>query len=206
MGAAARLGRWFVGVAVLLMVCGDAQRRRHHSVTATHRALPVCEWPALGMPWCTARSNAASAVRSRCGGACAGGCRRAGQVVCGGFQFCRFVEISRGGGSTEQSQRTEPCQCVSGQPWACHGALQGQIQPLQCTAGVAGSPLAVIEGLGGWFVGRAVFLFCEGFQRRRQHSATTAHRALPVYEWPAFGMPCDIKSSVAIRLLHQEQP
>ena len=27
-----------------------------------HRALSVCEWPALSMPWATARSNAASAM------------------------------------------------------------------------------------------------------------------------------------------------
>ena len=39
------------------------------------------------------------------------------------MRFYRFREISKGGGSTRQPQRTEPCQCVSGQPWACHGAL-----------------------------------------------------------------------------------
>ena len=61
-----------------------------------HTALPVREWPALGMPWATARSNTASAVCSRFGGAaCAGGCGRAGQVVCGGCGFAglwRFPE------------------------------------------------------------------------------------------------------------------
>ena len=31
-----------------------------------------------------------------------------------------------------------------------------------------------------WFVGGAVLPVCGDFQRRRQHSATTAHRALPV--------------------------
>ena len=41
-----------------------------------------------------------------------------------GLRFCRFREISKGGGSTRQPQRTEPCQCVSDQPWACYGALQ----------------------------------------------------------------------------------
>ena len=64
LGAAAELGRWFVGV-VVLPVCGEFQRRRQHSATTAHRALPVCEWPALGIPWGTARSNAASAVCSR---------------------------------------------------------------------------------------------------------------------------------------------
>ena len=66
----------FVGVAVLL-VCEDFQRRRRqHSATIVHRALPVCEWPALGIPWGTARSNPASTVCSRGGGACTGGCGR----------------------------------------------------------------------------------------------------------------------------------
>ena len=35
-----------------------------------------------------------------------------------GLGFGRFVEISRGGGSSRQPQRTEPCQFVGGQPWA----------------------------------------------------------------------------------------
>ena len=43
-------------------------------------------------------------------GCCAGGLW--------GVRFCRFVEISRGGVITRQPQRTEPCQCVGGQPWA----------------------------------------------------------------------------------------
>ncbi len=50
LGAAAGLGRWFLGVTVL-PVCGDFQRRRRqHSKTTAYRALPVCEWLALGMP------------------------------------------------------------------------------------------------------------------------------------------------------------
>ena len=70
MGAAARaLGRGSVGVAVLPVCAGVLQRRRQHSATRAHRALPVCEWPALGMPWGTARSNPSSAVCSRSGGA-----------------------------------------------------------------------------------------------------------------------------------------
>ena len=164
------------------------------SATTVHRATPVCEWPALGMYWATARSNAASAVVSRFGGACIGCCGKPVQVVwevCGfaifwsrsvmdvvlgnhcaqspasvcvaspghvmghckakcslcyvpqlwwrlhwglrpgragglwEMRFHRFVELSGGRGSTRQPQRTEPRQCVSGQPWACHGALEG---------------------------------------------------------------------------------
>ena len=68
LGAAAGLGRWFVGVTVL-PVCGDFHRNRQQSATTVHSALPVCDWPALGMPWGTASSNAASAVLSRSGGA-----------------------------------------------------------------------------------------------------------------------------------------
>ena len=105
-----------------------------------------------------------------------------------GVRFCRCVEISRGGGSTRHPQRTEPCQCVSGQPWACHEALQGQMQPLHCAAGVVGPALGAAVGLGGWFVGVAVVPVCGDFRRRRQYSATTAHRALPVCQWPALGM------------------
>ena len=76
------------------------------------------------------------------------------------------VGISRGGGSTRQPKRTEPCQCVSGHPWACHGALQGQTQPLHCVAGVVEPALGAAAGLGRWFVGVAVLLVCGDFQRR----------------------------------------
>ena len=69
LGAAAGLGRWFVGITVLPVSSGLFQRRRQHSATTVHRALPVCEWPALGMPRGTVRSNAAAAMYDRCGGA-----------------------------------------------------------------------------------------------------------------------------------------
>ena len=61
LGAGAGLGGWFVGVAVL-PVCGDFQRRWQHSATTVHRAKPLLEWPTLGMPWGTVRSNTASAA------------------------------------------------------------------------------------------------------------------------------------------------
>ena len=48
---------------------------------------------------------------------------------------------------------------MSGQPWVFHGgALQGQIQPLQCAPGVVGPALGAAEGPGRWFVGVAVLL------------------------------------------------
>ena len=78
-----------------MLLAGVFQVRRHCSATTAHRALPVCKWPALGVPWDAARSNAASAVPSRCGGACIEGYVRAGQVVCGGCGYLglwRFAE------------------------------------------------------------------------------------------------------------------
>ena len=129
-GAAAGLGRWFVGVAVLSL-CGDFQRRRQHSATTAHRALPLCEWPSLGMPQGTNTSNASSVVCSRSGGACTGGCTRARQVVCGGCGFASEWRFCRGGGSTQQPQRTEHCTCMGNQPMTYHRALEkDQMQPL----------------------------------------------------------------------------
>ena len=43
---------------------------------------------------------------------------------------CCEWRFRRGGGSTRLPQRTESRQCESGQPWPCHWALQGQMQPL----------------------------------------------------------------------------
>ena len=103
-GAAAGLGRWFVG-SVVLPVCGDFQGSRQHSATTAQKALPVCELLTLGMQWGTARSNRAAA------------------------------------------------------------------------------------GLGRSFVRVMVLPVYGDFQTRRQHSASTAHRALPVCEWSALGTP-----------------
>ncbi len=61
LGAAAGLGRWLMFVAVLFNA-GVFQMWRRHSATTAHRALPLCKWSVLGMPWDTVRSNAASAV------------------------------------------------------------------------------------------------------------------------------------------------
>ena len=178
------------------------------SATTAHRARPVCEWPALGIPWATARSNAACAVISRSGGACTVGCGSAGQVVCeasfgfvtfwsrsvmqallgnhcaqspanvwvaspghalghckvkctlcsgqqvwwslhwglrqccaGGLRgfsrFCHILELFfSNAGCARQPLRTAPRQCVGGQPWACPGPLQGQMDPVQWSAGL----------------------------------------------------------------------
>ena len=112
------------------------------------------------MPWSTTRSNADSAVCSRFGGALAGAAQgRAGGLW--GLRFCRSVESSRGGGSTRQPQRTEPCQCLVGQLWACHGALQGQKQPLQCSAAVVGPALGLQRGWASGLWGLWFFRFVE---------------------------------------------
>ena len=57
--------------------------------------------------------------------------------------------------------------------------------------GVVEPALGAAAGLGRWwFVGVVALLAVRGdFQRRRQHSATTVHRVLPVCEWSALGMP-----------------
>ena len=76
-----------VGLFLSAFVCGHVATMysRQHWETTAHRALPVCEWPALGMPLGTARPNAASSMCSRCGVTCTRGCGRAGgQLVCGG--------------------------------------------------------------------------------------------------------------------------
>ena len=55
---------------------------------------------------------------------CAGGLR-------GLFRFCHTLELFSDAGCARQPLRTEePRQCVSGQPWACPGPLQGQMQPV----------------------------------------------------------------------------
>ena len=137
--------------------------RRRRSATTAHRALPACEWPDLSMPWATARSNAASAVCSRCHQASdTGGCGRAVQVVSGGCGFAgEEWRFCRGGDSTRQPQRTEPCQCVSGQPWACLDAQQGHMQPLKCAEGVVEPAMGAAAGLGRWLVGAVVCRFVD---------------------------------------------
>ena len=89
LGAAGRLGRWFMGGAVLLNAGLIQMMWRRCSATTAHRALPVCVWAALGMSWATARSFTVFEVCSRCVGACTWCCCRAGQVICGG---CGFAE------------------------------------------------------------------------------------------------------------------
>ena len=58
------------------------------------RDLPVCGWSALVIPCATTRSNAASAVRRRCSGACTGCYGRAGQVISGGCGLTAFWSFS----------------------------------------------------------------------------------------------------------------
>ena len=88
LGAAAGLGRWLVGDAILLNAV-LFQMWRRCSTTTAHRTMLVCQWPALGMPWATASSNEDSAVCSKCDGAgttwC---CSLAGQLVCCGGCNC----------------------------------------------------------------------------------------------------------------------
>ena len=95
----------------------------------------------------------------------------------------RFLDyFSGGGGAARQPQCKEPCQCVSTQPWECHGALQDQIGPLHCAAGVVESARGAVAGLGRWFVVVAAFSVCLGLKRSRHDSAVTAHTVVPVFQ------------------------
>ena len=79
----------------------------------------------------------------------------------GMLRFCRFVEVSRGGGSTRHPQRTEPCQCVNSHLWACQGASQSQMQAFLNAAGVWGLALGGAAVLGRGSLGVADFAgFC----------------------------------------------
>ena len=86
-GCCDRAGQVVCGVAVVVPFSGVFQSSRCRSATTVYRALPVCGWPALSMPWGTASSNAGSAECNRCGVACTGCCGRVGQVVYGGCGF-----------------------------------------------------------------------------------------------------------------------
>ena len=82
--------------------------------------------------------------------------------ACGLWELwlCQCLEFSNnGGGTARHPQRTEPCQCVCGQPWAYHGPLQGQMQAMQCVAGVAEPTLGAAAKLGNLFVGVYIW-FC----------------------------------------------
>ena len=67
-------------------------------------------------------------------------------------------------GAAQPPHRTDTCQCVDGQPWACHYPLQGQVKPLQCEAGMVEPALGAVAGLGWWFVGGAVLPNAGSFQ------------------------------------------
>ena len=113
-----------------VLIYEDFQRKRQHSACVS-MASP---WHARGH--CKVKCSLCSAHQVWC--SLHWGLRQGWAGGLWGLRFCRCVEISRRGGSTHQPQRTEPCRCVSGQLWACHGALQGQMQPLQCAPGVVG--------------------------------------------------------------------
>ena len=108
-----------------------------------------------------------------------------------GCCFAGFWIFSEEEAALDQPQRIEPSQCVSGQSWASHQALQGQMQFLQCAVGVVEPALGAKAGLGlrvvwGLWFCRHVETF---FQRRRQHLATSVCRALPVSAWSVLSIP-----------------
>ena len=93
LGAAAGLGRWLVGVRFFACLRRFAEEEAA-LIKSAHRALQVCEWPALGMQWGTAELSALSTVCNSCGGgACTGGCSRAVQVVRWGCGFAGLWKV-----------------------------------------------------------------------------------------------------------------
>ena len=128
-GVAVGRGRWFWGRVVLLKNAGVIQLWRRCSATTAHRALLVCEWPALAISWAIASLDAASAVYSRCGGACTDCWDRAGQVVCGGC--CGFWRNAGGFQlwrrcSATTAYRALPVCEWPGQSWVCHGPCKAK--------------------------------------------------------------------------------
>ena len=136
LGAAAGLGRWFVGVAVLPLYEVFHQLRRRRSATTVHKALPLSELPVQDMPWASARSNAVSAVCSRYAGACGTGCcGRAGQVVCGAavLPISEFFQLRRRRSPTTMHRALPVC------VWPVLGMKFGTAMRntlWQCTPGV----------------------------------------------------------------------
>ena len=59
---------------------------------------------------------------------------------------------------------------MGGQPWACHVVLQGQMQPLQCAAGVVEIALGAAAELGRWFVGVRFWLNADVLQMWRRRT------------------------------------
>ncbi len=136
LGAAAGPGGWFSGVG-FWPVCGAVQRRRQHSATTAHRALPVCGWPALGIPWGTARSNAIGAACSRGGGASTGGGGRSEKEVCGGCGFAglwRFPAEEEAALGNQSAQ--SPASVWVASPGHAVGHFKVQMQPVQWSAGL----------------------------------------------------------------------
>ena len=65
------------------------------------------------------------------------------------FRFCHILESFDDGGCARQPLRTELRQCVSGQPWACPGPLQGQMHPMQWSAGLVEPAMGAVLGCAG---------------------------------------------------------
>ena len=129
-------------------------------VTKARRALPVCEQPALGMPWGTARSNAASAVCSRGGGACTGGCGRgAVQVVCGGCGFVSLWRVPKEEAALGNHSAQSPTSAALDIP---RGTARENAASAVCSRG-GGACTRAAAGLGRWFVGVAVLPVCGDF-------------------------------------------
>ena len=79
------------------------------------------------------------------------------------LRFCHILESFSDGACARQPLRTEPCQCVSGQPWACPGPLQGQMHPVQLSAGLVEPALGAVLGCAGRLCGLRFCHIVESF-------------------------------------------
>ena len=117
----------------------------------------MSEWPALGCPGPLQGQMHSMQWSAGLVEPALGAVLGSADSLRGFFRFCHILESFSDGACARQPQRTEPRQCVSGQLWACHGALQGQMQLLQFAAGVVEPALgAAAAALGRWFVGVVV--------------------------------------------------
>ena len=127
----------------------------------------------------------ASAVCSRCGRACIGCCGRSGQVVYGVavLPLSGVFQWRRRSSATIVHRALPVCVwSVLGMAWATAGSNVASAVSSRCGAACTGCCSQLVF----WVV---ILPLSGVFQLRRRRSATTVHRALPVYLWPGLGMP-----------------
>ncbi len=122
LGAAAGLGRWVVGVANLqkarvFLRCGAVAwqpQRTEPCHCVSYRPGHVLGHWKVKCSLCSAQQVWWSLYWVL---------RQASAGGLGGLRFCQILVLFSDGCCARQPLRTEPCRCVSDQPWAYHGPL-----------------------------------------------------------------------------------